>query len=341
MIKKVLILLMIINGFVYAGKIMELPELINPTSMVMDNTRVYFADGPKVLIYSLEKSKLIKKIGQEGDGPGEFRDAPNWPILMHLYNENIIISSFGKISIYTKEGIFKKEIRNKSFALNLVPCGKLYVGKGFAQDKGKGYITVNIYDEQLKKIKEIYREKASFQRGSKNKFDPVDATGPGIASDNTHIFLNIGNNRDTIAAFGQDGKKSYSFTHNFREIELTEEHRKRYMSFLETDPNFRDFVARTKHLFRFNDLFPLIQKFFIDEGKIFATSYENNNGVRNLYVFTLKGQFIKQLEIPLVSQNVDTPYPFTTCKGKLYQIVENEEAESWGLFVHSIDIDKP
>jgi hypothetical protein len=71
---------MIINGFVYAGKIMELPELINPTSMVMDNTRVYIADGPNVLIYSLEKSKLIKKIGREGDGPGEFRVASNLPI---------------------------------------------------------------------------------------------------------------------------------------------------------------------------------------------------------------------------------------------------------------------
>ena len=71
MIKKVLLLLMILillmlNEFVYAGKIMELPELINPTSMVMDNTRVYIADGPNVLIYSLEKSKLIKKIGKEG-----------------------------------------------------------------------------------------------------------------------------------------------------------------------------------------------------------------------------------------------------------------------------------
>ncbi len=344
MIKKVLILIMMIillmisYGFVYAGKITELPELINPTSMAMENTRIYFVDGPKVLIYSLEKSKLIKKIGREGDGPGEFRVAPNLPITIHLYNENVIISSLGKISIYTKEGIFKKEIRNKSLALNLVPCGNLYVGKGFAQDEGKLYLTVNIYDDQLKKIQEIYREKASFQRGSNQKFDPIDATGPGIAADKNHLFLNIGDNRNTIAAFGLDGKKLYSFTHNFREIKLTEEHRKRYMSYLEKDPNFRDFVARTKHLFRFNDLFPLIQNFFIDERKIYVTSYENKNGMRDLYVFTLKGQFIKHLEIPLVSQNVDIPYPFTICKGKLYQIVENEEGDSWGLFVYSIKI---
>ena len=157
------------------------------------------------------------------------------------------------------------------------------------------------------------------------KFDPIDATGPGIAADSNHLFLNIGENRNTIAAFDSEGKKSFAFSHNFREIKLTQKHIKRYMDFLETDPNFKSFVARTKHLFKFKKLFPLIQYFYIDEGKIFVTSYEKDNGKRDLTVFTLKGTFVKQMELPLVSQNVDNPYPFAIHLGILYQIIENED----------------
>jgi hypothetical protein len=69
-----------------------------------------------------------------------------------------------------------------------------------------------------------------------------------------------------------------------------------------------------------------------------VTSYENEFGVRDLYVFTLKGEFIAQTEAPLVSQNVDAPYPFTISAGKIFQIVEDEDGESWALFIHNLEL---
>ena len=336
-----IVLLLILKGIVYSERIMELPELLNPTSVTMDDNRIYFADRTSVVVYSLDKSRFIYKFGKEGDGPGEFKIVPNMPMTVHLRNANLVISNFGKVSIYTKAGIFKNEIRNKSIAVNLIPCNNLYVGRGFSQSEGQLYFTINIYNEELNKIKEIYREKSSFQRGTNQKFDPIDATGPGIAVASNHLFLNIGDNRNTIAAFDLKGKKLFAFTHNFREIKLTKAHIKRYMEYLETDPNFRDFVARTKHLFKFKELFPLVQNLIIDEGKIFVTSYENDHGTRDLYVFTLNGEFIKQMEVPLVSQNVDAPYPFTIHKGKIYQIFENEDDDGWELFSYDIDMSNP
>ena len=340
--KKILLLLiifviLIVNCFATPKRIMQLPELINPTSMAMDNTRIFIVDGPAVMIYSIKRSDFINKIGKEGEGPGEFKVAPNLPITINLINDSICISSLGKVSIYTKDGKFIREIRNKSMAINLIPCSNLYLGKGFAQSNGQLYHTVNIYDGQLNKIKEIYREKSGFQLGSNQKFDPIDATGPGIAAHLNYLFLNIGENRNTLAVFDLKGNMKYSFTHKFREIKLTDERIKRYMSYLETDPNFKTFVARVKHLLKFEEILPLVQYFFIDDGKIYITSYENHNSKRDLYMFSLKGQFLKKMELPLVSRNVDIPYPFTIIKGKLFQIVENENNESWELFLHQID----
>jgi hypothetical protein len=80
-----------------------------------------------------------------------------------------------------------------------------------------------------------------------------------------------------------------------------------------------------------------MQYFFIDEKKIYVVSYENPHGKRDLYVFNLKGQYLKDMEVPLVSQNVDNPYPFTFYKGKLYQIVENVDEEKWELFEYPVD----
>lgn len=340
--KKLFLLLIILMisffyGFSKTQRIMELPELINPTSMAIDNSRIFIVDGPAVMIYSLESGKLTIKIGKQGDGPGEFKVAPNLPLSINLSNDNLYVSSLGKVSIYSKEGIFQREIRNRSFTTNPIPCSELFLGKGFTVSNGQLYHTVNIYDGQLKKIKEIYREKSGFQRGSNNKFDPIDATGPGIAVYTDNFFLNIGENRNTLAVYDLNGNLKHAITHNFREIKLTDKRIKRYMNYLETDPDFKAFVAGTKHLFKWKKVLPLIQHFLIEDGKIYVTSYENQNGRRDLYLFSIKGRFLKHMEVPLVSQNVDIPFPFTVARGKVYQIVENDSEETWELFVHEID----
>jgi hypothetical protein len=334
-----LLIFLILIKHMSADSFRELPELLTPTSLVADDRNLYIADGTTVVICSLANGSRVKKFGTEGDGPGEFKVLPNLPITLHLHNHDLYVSSLGKVSVYSTGGIFKKEIRNTSLVLNPIPCGHILLGKGYAQHEGNLYFTVNIYDRELKKIREIHRERSQYYRGSNKKFDPIDATGPGIAVGSNRLFLNIGNNRDTIAVFDLEGNQLYAITHPFREIKLTGDHIKRYMEYLERDINFRDFVARTKHLFRFNKLFPLVQYLLIDGGKIFVISYENSHGKRDLYAFTLNGQFLKQLEIPLVSQNVDTAFPFTVYRGKLYQIVEDEEQERWQLFVHRIVLD--
>lgn len=342
MIKRVtfmflLIILLLITGseFMYPGRVMVMPELINPTSMATDGTHVFIADGPEVFIYRMSGSRELKRIGREGDGPGEFRIAPNLPITVNLHNGDIYVSSLGKISIWTADGIFKKEIRNKAFALNIIPCGDKFVGKGIAQDEGNLYFTVNIYDDQMNKIREVFREKREFRRGSNNKFDPVDATGPSLAAAGQRLYVNAGDNRNTFFVYGLNGSRLNAITHDFNKIRLTRKHIDKYMAYLESDPDFKDFVARTKHLFKFNDVFPLVQNFFINGEKLFVTSYENENGKRDLYVFDLDGAFLRHMEIPLVSQNVDIPFPFTIFQGKVYQIVENEDEENWELFVHN------
>ena len=56
----------------YAQKAAILSELLNPRYMIVDNHQVIISDYPNIYLYSLEDFKLKKKIGNKGEGPGEF-----------------------------------------------------------------------------------------------------------------------------------------------------------------------------------------------------------------------------------------------------------------------------
>ena len=58
-------------------KIIPLPDLIQPHTMVVDKDQLFIRDsGSSIFIYSLSNFSLIKKFGKQGQGPGEFHDSP-------------------------------------------------------------------------------------------------------------------------------------------------------------------------------------------------------------------------------------------------------------------------
>jgi uncharacterized protein YlbG (UPF0298 family) len=64
-----------------------------------------------VFIYSLKDFKLVKKFGKAGEGPREFRILPQLPLNIDARTDQIIVNSFGKVSYFTKQGEFIKEVK--------------------------------------------------------------------------------------------------------------------------------------------------------------------------------------------------------------------------------------
>ena len=157
----------------YSTKIVPLPGHLKPFRIRVEGNHFYITEGPRIFIYSLENFKLIKTFGKAGEGPQEFKLPPEFSTKLDFGDNKILVSSVGKVSFFTKNAEFIKEQRAQF--MNLINMhrmlGNHIVGEKLMQDHGVRYIALNLYDGQLKKIKEIHRYKFYLQRSQ--KFNPI------------------------------------------------------------------------------------------------------------------------------------------------------------------------
>jgi hypothetical protein len=155
------ILSTLFTGIVFAGdvEVAPLPDLINPDGIQADRHRLYITEQHSIYIYSLKDFRLTKKFGKPGEGPQEFKLGrfSEGRIYIHLKPEVLLVNSLKKISFFTKNGDFIKEIRTVSGS-RLIPIGSGFAAYGTVMENKIGYRAVNLHGRDLKKIKELYKE---------------------------------------------------------------------------------------------------------------------------------------------------------------------------------------
>ena len=123
--KKLFIILItffiLISASVTGEVIATLPDLLNPTGLVIEDENMYITQDITVYIYSLKDFKLKKKFGKKGEGPQEFNQfAAITPL-----KDKLLINSMSKISYYTKDGEYINEIKTKGgFSFIYQPLGE-------------------------------------------------------------------------------------------------------------------------------------------------------------------------------------------------------------------------
>jgi len=328
-----LILLLFFSSIIWAAKVVPLPNLIDPGSIVVDKDRIYITEKTAVCIYSLKDFKLIKKFGREGEGPQEFKVTRNNGIRIDVLPDYILVGSVGKLSYFTRDGEYKKEIKTGSEISWFKPLGNGFVGHKLEQEGDTIYNTINIYDANVKKIKEIYRQKFSFQLGK--GVDPVDKGAPLFYITNNKILVD--DDKGVINVFDSSGNKLYGISHSYEKIKITKADEKRYHDFFRTDPGRKQLYGFLKNLMKFPTYFPSIRRYHVENQKVYVVTYKEENGKRELLIFDLKGKLLKQLMVPLAEKHVRDLFPYTTYKGTLYQLIENENTEVIELHITKIE----
>lgn len=165
-----LLILFLSSPFVFSEKVSVLPDIMKPHLIAVDNDQLYISEDTTVYIYSLKDYKLKCKFGKQGEGPEEF----NRYAIVIPQQDSLVINSRGKVSYFSKDGKYIKEIKNKAGVIGggFIPLGKNFAGQGFAREENKIYHTFNIYDSQLLKTKEIFRRDLDRRP---QKINPLDA----------------------------------------------------------------------------------------------------------------------------------------------------------------------
>lgn len=323
--------LVFLTGFSFAEKVATFTEFVNPYSILIDGDRLYISEGVTVFIYSLKDYRLVKKFGQEGEGPGEVllrRRSGNTEITLSANNQYLIVNTRGKVIYFTKEGKFVKEKRTETAGRWLTPLGDCFIAKKFIREPDGLYHGIVIYDANLKKIKEIYRHMHGLQ-GARKTFNPLTVDLPDFNITENKIFV-IDGARTKIMVYNKKGEPLFTITPKDEMVPFTEEDKKNMVDDYKRNAFWKRFYERRKDLFKFPKYYPPIRWFFLDpiDKKLYVKTEKIEKEKRKWLVYDFSGTFIKQLLLP---QGLLRFY-----NGTYYCFVENEEEEVWELFVERV-----
>jgi hypothetical protein len=352
MIKKILLYILLLFflfsplfSFASTSTVARFPQLGNPKNLIVDGNQLIITDYPYIYLFSLEDYSLLKKFGSRGMGPGEFYiDKEDLALkatglLTVVHSDRIVVSSMGRLSFFNRCGEFLKMISKNRYrgARKLIPLGNRFVG--FQLDRGKGdklSAVLSIYDENLKKGKEIFR--CDFWmpkiRGDFNFFRRTVDSILFKVYDDTLFTTEGGVDKFLIDVFDSNGKKRYSIQRDYEKIKVTEGFIKRVHNYYRLKFK-RGLEYNLKHT-KFPDYFPAIRHFTISDKKIYVITHKKSGDNSEIIVLDLQGNLLKKVMVPVKEKNVEYLYPYSIHAGKLYQIVENEESEEWELHVTEI-----
>ena len=217
-----IVLVFFVSQLGYSELKIKFPDLNKPNRIMVDNDRLYVVETPHIFIYSLEDNRLIKKFGRAGEGPQEFMGNIN----LLPYPDHIIVNSRGKITYWSKNGDFIKEVKCP-FSGGVEPCEDTFVGSGQKRGNAKkpiSYQTIDVYDSKFNKLREVDRKETPFQpnRGLLFYSQPYYF----YIQDNKKIVV-MGHDGLVLNVFDKNGKKLYTIHQDVERKKVSEADRQK------------------------------------------------------------------------------------------------------------------
>jgi hypothetical protein len=307
------------------------PDLAKPDVLRVIHNRVFVSQSTSIFIYSLDDFKLIKKFGQSGEGPKEFKiNPPNDFLDIEIFPDYLKIHSIGKISIYSLNGEFLKE-KAVLHVSSRQSIGPLYVGRVFDNYEGIVYTGVALFNPELKKIKEICRVKNTIQENGnidlfeKNmRFQVVE----------DKIFVSA-KKEFVIDVFDNNGTLVNTIKRDYQLVKATKEDKKIILQ--EVKRELKQMWPLFKERIKMGDYYPAIQTILFRDNKLFVPTYKSKNGMFEFFIYNKNGTYLQTSFLQLATINPLQPYPYDFYRGKIYQLIEDEKNEKWAIYESQVE----
>jgi hypothetical protein len=322
---------------IQAKKVAAFADVLKPDTVTIGNNRIYITEGTTVYIYSLKDFQLVKKFGKEGEGPGEFKIVPFSKMIAHPYNNDgkVYISSFSKLSIFSKDGAFIKESKIMPFAV-FRPFRDVFLATASTSDeKGQTVVAVNLYNERFEKVKELYV--SDMQVGQSLTLDfPVNSFV--FPSYKDRVYVAAGKEGLVIDVFDKKGRKLYRIKKNYKPIKVTEAYKQKNIDWFKNDPLYKDFWDFMKKRISFKTFYPAIRRIFVLDDRIYLLTYKKQGENTECIVMDLQGNEEKRVFLPC-PENIGMDYlpKYDFYNRTFYSLEENEDDEVWELHMTEIN----
>jgi hypothetical protein len=317
-------------------------DLFKPFRIRTDGEKIFIGQEAQVFIYSTKDYKLLTTFGKAGEGPQEFKLYPEYSPDLDVHSDMIVATSIGKVSHFTKDGKFvsEKKVTGGSGALFFRQLGDKFLGESILRGADDVlYVGLHIYDSNFNKTKEVFRYKYFVQRGK--QYSPIERGIyiPNFFVYDNKIFIGGAVNSGSIHVFDAAGKPLYTVKPKLDNVKFTEADKQGFIAGYTSNSAYAALYERRKKWFKYPGYFPLYEDFIVADGRIYVQTFKRDetDTKNEFYIFTLKGELIKRVWLPLDEYLDFVPCPYIIGNKTLYQCVDNEDAERWELHVTPID----
>jgi len=322
----------------HSQKVGVLREVVKPEMMLVKNNKLYVLEKTSIFIYSLKEFHLLKKLGRQGEGPGEFIARPfGPPMTLSFYLDYLAVNSNNKMSYFTLDGDYVKEEKcPPNTVFYRVKEGYFGIGAAAAENN-RVYICFRLLDTNFQNPKMLYQTEISVGQGIEFLLPMNSLNNYPIYKDN--IFLVAGKKGFVIECFDPTGKKLYSIEKEQEEkVKVTEAYKKTTLDWFQNHSMFKEIFPQIKDRIIFKDYFPAIKAFSVDNDLLYVITNKKRSELWECMVMDLKGKELKRVFVPLQESEPYTYYPllYSIEKGKFYALIENEDDETWELYMTEI-----
>lgn len=314
----------------FSEKLAVLPEVLNPESIAVGGDQLYISDQSTVLLYSLKDFKLIKKIGRQGQGPGEFKHSPR----IAVFPDHLVANCFGKVLFFSRDGNFIKE-RNTGLISYVYPVGDNFVGITLRRDPATkdNFKVISLHNKKMEHIRDITK---SLSKTSKRK--PSGRTEREAFRDffrhrvnKDRIFVADTSKGFHIEVFDSGGHKLYSIDKKNEKVKITEEDKKEFIDEMKNSRDVFDRMMVPRSKFVFKKYYPAFYNFRVRNDKIYVFTYQKKNNKKEIIVLDLKGKILEKSYLDFGGS-----YLYSISNDRLFYLKENEGSEKWELFAEEI-----
>lgn len=326
------ILSMSVFGSGNKHQIKEMPDLLNPEYFVLDDQQMYIVEGITVSIYSLKDLTLKKKFGQKGEGPAEFipDSQTNLPMFIDVQGKEIIVTSLGKVSIFSKTGDFIKELKMRTTpGRRFQPLGSGYAAYIVRAEGKKLMRSIMLYDRDLNPIKPIFQLEHLWEEGKGLKVfrEPTSF----ITSKNKLYVTWHADFR--VSVYDENGVLLYHLKRPYERLNVSNSIKEAVIDYYKTHPKVKRFYELIKPI-KFPAKFPAIRQMRIADDKIYLVTFKEENQGFEYFIYQQDRKPLGSKILYLEKINPLQTYPFYIKNNCLYQLVEKDE--SWFLHISQL-----
>jgi len=328
------IILFLLINIVLVCRDYKLKELVNPYSIFVHKNFIYIIDGPEILIYSLKNFELKKRFGSKGEGPGSFMIFPGVASLsLTCHKGRIQINSMGKISYFTLDGNFIKELKHSVLygGGQFWPVKNKYVAMGFKFKNNKASSTIDIYNQNLEKENEILE----FPISTSYDGTILDKT-IAIQTTDCKIFV-LSSNLFVIDVFNVQGKKIFNIYKKYENLKFKKEHKNKILEFYQKNTVTKNYFPQFKDQLKYPSHLPAIKRIIVADKELYVQTYFKKENKSEFFVFNFNGNQLRRVMLPIKQDDLmDEYFLFFIRNHELYQLIEDND-QVWHLKILKID----